>query len=137
MEVCHAPAPQRLVVAIIQVADREPLLAALNARGYGVTLLATEGGFLRRANVTLLIGVADWQVRVVRQLLREHCRRREVWATPTFYGPEFLGATPILVEVGGAVAFTLRLVRYERLVPPPARSSAILPRPAQRDSPAG
>ena len=114
------PAPQRLIVAIIQAADREPLLAALNARGYGVTLLATEGGFLRRANVTLLIAVADWQVRVVRQLLREHCRRREAWATPTFDGPELLGATPILIEVGGAVAFTLRIVRYERLVPPPA-----------------
>ena len=45
--------------------------------------------------------------------------------------------TLILVEVGGAVAFTLGIVRYERLVPPPARSSAILPRLTQCDSPPG
>lgn len=115
------PARQRLVVAIIQATDQEPLLAALSARGYGVTILATEGGFLRRANATLLIAVADWQVRIVRQLLREHCHRREEWAIPPLHSPDLVGATPVLVEIGGAVVFTLRIVRHERLVSSLAR----------------
>jgi uncharacterized protein YaaQ len=110
----------RLVVAIVQQQDLEPLLAALRARGYGVTVLASTGGLLRRASVTLLIAVAAWQVRVVFKLLREHCQTREEYVTSPMLAPEGFEITPLLVEVGGAVVFVLPILRYEHLTPPGA-----------------
>ncbi|HEX5506522.1 MAG TPA: cyclic-di-AMP receptor [Thermomicrobiales bacterium] len=110
----------RLVVAVVQRQDVEPLLAALRVRGYGATVLASAGGFLRRASVTLLIAVAAWQVRVVRELLRAHCQTREEYVTPLALTPEGYELEPVLVEVGGAVVFVLPIVRHERLHPPEA-----------------
>lgn len=105
----------RLIFVVIQREDLEPLLAALRVRGYGVTILESAGGFLRRASVTLLIAVADWQVRVVIRLLREHCHTREEFAVPSGAGFEGLPFAPIPVTVGGAILFSLPLARMERL----------------------
>lgn len=105
----------RLLFVVIQRDDLEPLLAALRTRGYGVTILESAGGFLRRASVTLLLAVEDWQVRVVIRLLREHCHTREEFAVPPGAGFEGLPFAPIPIAVGGAVLFALRLARIERL----------------------
>ena len=109
--------PTHLVVAIVQRQDLASLLAALLARGYRVTILASAGGFLGRASATLLLAVADWQVRVVKRLLAEHCHEREEWRP---VAPAFAEgyALPLAVTVGGAVVFVLRLARYERLTTP-------------------
>jgi uncharacterized protein YaaQ len=114
-----APDPTHLVVAIIQRQDLEPLVAALRARDFRVTILASAGGFLGRASVTLLIAVADWQVRVVKRLLDEHCHEREVWTAIAPDVPEAYVLPPVSVMVGGAVIFVLPLARYERLLPGP------------------
>src|SRR5262245_4049424 len=113
------PNPTHLVVAILQRQDLEPLLAALRARGYRATILASTGGFLGRAGITLLIAVADWQVRVVRQLLVEHCHEREEWRVVAPEFPDAYASPPLPVLVGGAVVFVLPIVRHERLLPPP------------------
>jgi uncharacterized protein YaaQ len=105
----------RLLFVVVQRDDLEPLLAALRTRGYGVTILESAGGFLRRASVTLLLAVEDWQVRVVIRLLREHCHTREEFAVPPGAGFEGLPFAPIPIAVGGAVLFALRLARIERL----------------------
>jgi len=112
-----APDPTHLVVAIIQRQDLEPLVAALRARDFRVTILASAGGFLGRASVTLLIAVADWQVRVVKRLLDEHCHEREVWTAIAPDVPEAYVLPPVSVMVGGAVIFVLPITRYERLLP--------------------
>ena len=109
--------PTHLVIAIIQRQDLEPLVAALRARDYRLTILASTGGFLGRASVTLLIAVADWQVRVVKRLLGEHCHEREAWTTIAPDIPEAYVLPPVSVMVGGAVVFVLPITRYERLVP--------------------
>jgi uncharacterized protein YaaQ len=113
-----APDPTRLVVAIIQRQDLEPLLAALHSRAYRVTILASAGGFLGHSSVTLLVAVADWQVRIVRQLLGEHCHEREEWRAIAPEFPEAYLVPPLSVMVGGAIIFVLPIVRYERLLPP-------------------
>lgn len=117
----------RLLFIVVQREDLEPLLDALRARGYGVTILESAGGFLRRASVTLLIAVEDWQVRVVLRLLREHCHTREEFAVPTGAGFEGLPFAPIPVTVGGAILFSLPLARVERLGPAdaPANRQAV------------
>jgi uncharacterized protein YaaQ len=49
----------KLIVAIVQDEDAGRLVSSLMNEGYGVTKLATTGGFLRAGNTTLLIGVED------------------------------------------------------------------------------
>jgi uncharacterized protein YaaQ len=63
----------KLVIAIVRDSDDQRALDHLTAQGYRVTRVASTGGFLRRGNVTLLIGVDADQVDAVFDVLREAC----------------------------------------------------------------
>ena len=63
----------KLIIAIIRDSDAAPVLDKLAGDGYGVTRVASTGGFLRRGNVTLLIGVDDDQVDPAIDALRQTC----------------------------------------------------------------
>jgi uncharacterized protein YaaQ len=64
----------KLVVAIVQDRDAGPVVDALVQREYRSTRINTQGGFLRRGNATLLIGVEDEQTDDVMALVRENAR---------------------------------------------------------------
>jgi uncharacterized protein YaaQ len=61
------------------------------------TRLSTAGGFLRRGNVTLLIGVAPEQVDDVLQIIGAHCRLR-AQARPVESGMPSYGATVFVLD---------------------------------------
>ncbi len=63
----------KLIIAIIQDHDTDPVSRALTSMNFRVTLIASTGGFLRRGSSTLLIGVEDDQVEQAMQLLRDTC----------------------------------------------------------------
>ena len=63
----------KVVIAIVRDTDDQKVLARLVASDYRVTRVASTGGFLRRGNVTLLIGVEEPKVQGVIDLLRETC----------------------------------------------------------------
>lgn len=47
----------KLIIAIVQDDDAGDLIDVLNDGKFGVTKLATTGGFLKAGNTTLIIGV--------------------------------------------------------------------------------
>jgi uncharacterized protein YaaQ len=61
----------KLILAIVRDADDRQVIDALITREYRVTRVASTGGFLRRGNVTLLIGVEAEQVQPVLDIIRE------------------------------------------------------------------
>jgi uncharacterized protein YaaQ len=63
----------KLIITIVRDIDAEAVVEQLIAHGYGVTRVASTGGFLRRGNVTLLIGVEDEHVQSVIDLFQETC----------------------------------------------------------------
>ena len=62
----------KLIVAIVHHTDGEDVLRALVDEGFGVTRIASSGGFLRKGNATLLIGAEADKVPAAVQLIREH-----------------------------------------------------------------
>jgi uncharacterized protein YaaQ len=63
----------KLIITIVRDIDAEAVVEQLIAHGYGVTRVASTGGFLRRGNVTLLIGVEEEHVQSVIDLFQETC----------------------------------------------------------------
>jgi uncharacterized protein YaaQ len=63
---------KRLIIALLRDADGEEVLGALLDANYRVTRIASTGGFMRRGNSTLLIGVEKEQVEAAVQLIRNH-----------------------------------------------------------------
>ena len=62
----------KLIIAIVHHTDGEDILRVLTGDGFSVTRIASSGGFLRRGNATLLIGVETERVPAAIQLIREH-----------------------------------------------------------------
>jgi uncharacterized protein YaaQ len=63
---------QRLIIAILRDAEGEEVLRALVGADFRVTQIASTGGFLRRGNSTLLIGVEKAHVETAVQIIRDH-----------------------------------------------------------------
>lgn len=105
----------KLVIAIIQEEDAAGALETLNHCGYRVTRMATQGGWLKRANTTLLIGMSDSQVdHAIKVITRVAGRRTKTVDAP---GDALHGIAPseVTVEAGGATVFVVDVDRFERL----------------------
>ena len=61
----------KLILAVVRDIDSEAVIRTLVDAGYRVTRLASTGGFLRRGNMTLMIGVEEGDVQTVTELMRK------------------------------------------------------------------
>jgi len=86
-----------LLLAIVQNEDADPVAGGLVAAGYRVTRLNTAGGFFRRGNVTLLIGVDAEKVDDVLKIIQANCRARAE-ARPVESGMPSYGATVFVLD---------------------------------------
>jgi uncharacterized protein YaaQ len=78
--------PVHLILAIVHNDDAGPVTQALLTAGYRLTRINTAGGFLRRGNVTLMVGVEPRQVDEVIGLIRAHVRPRVESGSESAYG---------------------------------------------------
>lgn len=104
--------PMKMILTIVRNEDAPLLLNELNEKKYYVTKLATTGGFLKKGNTTLLLGIEDNQVEEVCEIIRQHSgKRQQIMYTPpapsnvNVYNS--VSSVPINVEVGGATIFIL------------------------------
>ena len=108
----------KLIVAIVQDEDSSRLVSQLMNDGFGVTKLATTGGFLRAGNTTLLVGVDDDKFDRCMGVIERVCKSRKQIATQ----PSSMGGVsgvyspyPIEVTVGGATVFVLTVDQFIKL----------------------
>lgn len=89
--------PMNLVIAVIQNEDADQVVRALLAAGHRLTRINTAGGFLRRGNATLFIGVESGKLDDVLQIIQANVRPRTE-ATPPSAGIPMYGATVFVLE---------------------------------------
>lgn len=96
----------KIIMAIVQNADRNDLTDALKSAKIPNTRLNTVGGFLRQGNTTFVIGVENHQVDETLQLIEAHCHEREALHRPgagALHPDAYV--SPVHVQVGGATIF--------------------------------
>ncbi|MBN1248232.1 MAG: cyclic-di-AMP receptor [Anaerolineae bacterium] len=67
----------KLVVAIVKDSDAMDVSDALVENDFRMTRIASTGGFLRRGNVTLLIGIEQEQLELLFGTIQAACRPPE------------------------------------------------------------
>jgi uncharacterized protein YaaQ len=63
----------KMMIIIVRDNDADNVVTELVGQGYRVTRMSSTGGFLKRGNVTLLVGVESDKVQVVMELLQKSC----------------------------------------------------------------
>ena len=108
----------KLMIAIGQDEDSARLIRSLMEAGYGVTKLATTGGFLRSGNTTLLAGVEDDRFDGAMEVIEKVCKSRKQIATspsPMASAAGVYVPYPIEVVVGGATVFVLNVEKFVKI----------------------
>jgi uncharacterized protein YaaQ len=106
----------KLVFAVVNNDDSNSLNSALVKNGFMATKLCTTGGFLRKGNTTLIIGVEDEKLDQVFQILSDTCKKRkEIISAAISTSLVGFDAMPMEVVIGGATVFVLNVERFEKL----------------------
>lgn len=108
----------KLIIAIVQDEDASRLVGELMNDGFGVTKLATTGGFLRAGNTTLLAGIEDDRLQEAMDVIEKVCKsRKQIAPSPaSMVGmPGTYTPYPIEVVVGGATVFVLTVDQFVKL----------------------
>lgn len=66
----------KMITAIIEERDGDATVKALNKEGFYCTKLATTGGFLKKSNMTILIGCEDEAVNSAIEIIKREAGRR-------------------------------------------------------------
>jgi uncharacterized protein YaaQ len=108
----------KLVIAIVQDEDAPKLIEKLMKEGYGVTKLASTGGFLKSGNTTLFTGVNKEKLDDVIKIIEEVCKSRKQFTTaptPASWASGVYMPYPVEVQVGGATIFVVNIDRFEKI----------------------
>ncbi|WP_066503967.1 cyclic-di-AMP receptor [Abyssisolibacter fermentans] len=107
----------KLVIAIVQDEDAHKLLDKLMENNFGVTKLASTGGFLRSGNTTLIIGVQKEKVDEVLNIIKDLCKsRKQITSYPatTTWSMGSYVPYPVEVQVGGATVFVVDVEEFKK-----------------------
>lgn len=109
----------KLVYAIVRNDNEDDVISLLNQNHYSVTRLSTTGGFLKKGNTTLMIGVEDEKVEEVITLIKQECGQHQKLTVnmPYISGTAMVNyaTMPMTVEVGGATIFVINVDHYEKI----------------------
>lgn len=106
-EVCQ------LLMVVIQERDLESATDALRARGILTTRIRSNGGFLRRTNHLLLVGIPDGELESTIRVLREVTRGGVEYLSAPFENLPGRVGKPKQIEVHGATVFVFDVEQCE------------------------
>ena len=61
----------KLILAVVRDTDERAVIGSLVDNGYRVTRVASTGGFLKRGNITLMIGIEEEQLEKVIEVMKD------------------------------------------------------------------
>ncbi len=109
----------RLLLAVIRKDDYDETVYQLNTHGFFVTRLSSSGGFLKKENVTLMLGVNAERLEEAVEILKTFAgrRRSQTYVMPTPGGGNVYAGhgVPVEVDMGGVTLFTLKLDGFQKL----------------------
>lgn len=108
----------RLVLAVVQTPDADPLLQLLNDQGFTATKIQGDASVGEHGLAAVVVGVDDDEVDAVISAVHAKARGRTrridpLW--PLAERAEFWIPAPIEVGAGGATVYVLPVRRFERM----------------------
>jgi len=112
MNISLRMAVNRLIVAMIQEEDAENAVQALTKLGFVVTRLPSRGGFLKRRNVTLMVGMPSGMEEAAVRALKNSCKQRVEFVNNMLPVSALPLPAPVEIKVGGATMFVFEVENY-------------------------
>jgi len=102
----------KLVIAIVHHDDGGGMVDALLKAGYRATRLQSSGGFLKKSNATILVGVEETAVDDVITVIRANSKSR---TQSVDQSAGAAGSGPQKVDLRAAVVFVVPVDHFDRV----------------------
>ena len=110
----------KLILAVVQEDDYSATVSELNQNGFFVTMLSSTGGFWKKKNITIMLGVEEGRISDALDILKRCAGRRKQTVYSSVSMPaagQYAAAMPSIPmkkEYGGVTAIVLDLERLEK-----------------------
>ncbi|MBS6533044.1 MAG: cyclic-di-AMP receptor [Oscillospiraceae bacterium] len=111
----------KLILAVVQEDDYDTTVSELNQNGFFVTMLSSTGGFWKKKNITIMLGVEETRLEDALSILKQCAgkRKQTIYSNVTMpTGSQYavaMPSVPVNVELGGVTVFVMDLERLEKL----------------------
>ena len=110
----------KMIMAVVQEDDYDTTVSELNKQGFFVTMLSSTGGFWKKKNITIMLGVEADKLEQALDILKRCAGKRQQTiysnvAMPT--GSQYAAAmpsVPVKVELGGVTVYVMDLEKLEK-----------------------
>ncbi len=103
----------KMITAIIEERDGDHTIKALNKEGFYCTKLAATGGFLKKSNLTILIGCEDEAVNSAIEIIKREAGRRSEERLYISGQGNMKGVSPTVpTVVGGCTLFVTDIIQF-------------------------
>jgi uncharacterized protein YaaQ len=109
------PNIRQLILVMVQTRDIEPVANSLAIQGVPATLIQSRGGFLKKPNQVLLVGVPEGKLDQVVKTLRRSTESRTEQVDLAEAGLPLTGGDSRAVRIHGATVFVFDIERYEEI----------------------
>ena len=106
---------------MVQEDDYDTTVSELNQNGFFVTMLSSTGGFWKKKNITIMLGVEEARLEDALSILKQCAgkRKQTIYSNVTMpTGSQYavaMPSVPVNVELGGVTVFIMDLERLEKL----------------------
>ena len=110
----------KLILAVVQEDDYDATVSELNQKGFFVTMLSSTGGFWKKKNITIMLGVEESRLSEAMDILKRCAGKRKQTVYSSVSMPaagQYAAAMPSIpmnMEFGGVTLFVLDLERLEK-----------------------
>ena len=110
----------KLIMAVMHKDDYDNAVEELNRRNIFVTKLSSSGGFLKKENITVMIGVPDDKLEETLEVLKSSAGRRKTTvytqaaSAPGVFGSGVSATIPIEMETGGVTVFVMNMEEFHK-----------------------
>ena len=102
----------KLILAVVQEDDYDATVSELNQNGFFVTMLSSTGGFWKKKNITIMLGVEESRLPQAMDILKRCAGKRKQTAAGQYAAA--MPSIPMNMEFGGVTLFVLDLERLEK-----------------------
>lgn len=110
------PDVRHLLFVVVQQKDLETTSSALLSQGIPVTHIASSGGYLRKPNNLLVVGIPEGKMEQVIQTLEKSTKGMIDYLVEVPEDLPIAAGAPVPIEVHGASVFAFEVERYEEII---------------------
>jgi len=108
----------KLVIIFVQKEDSQKLLRALSQENLSATAMESEGGFLQRKNVTILMALQEEKIVLAKKIIKDVCQSHTEQVDTSFAAGDIESVglpTQTDIQVGGATILELEVAEVTKI----------------------